>query len=417
MLEAVDLGVSYGEREALRGVSLKLAAGELLAVVGPNGSGKSTLVRALSRVLPPTRGRVLLDGQDLYQLEPRAAARAIAVVPQETKLAFELTAAELVLLGRAPHLRRFRWENEEDYATAGRSLRLAGAQELAARAVTSLSGGERQRVTIARALAQRPRALLLDEPTAHLDLNYQLELTELMRDLAHEEGLGVLAVMHDVNLAAQYCDRALLLSEGRACAVGRPEEVVTEENLGLAYGSEAEVARHPATGRPYVRLGARRGPAVRPSKSSRIHVICGAGTGARLLGALLEAGYGVSVGAVNIEDSDQIEAARLGLARAEEAPFSDLSEEVQRANRELALASDVIVVTGVPFGRGNLSNLRTAAAALEAGRRVLLIDAPPIAGRDFCEGAAQALFRGLAEQGAETLTSEDAALEELRRLP
>ena len=417
MLQAIDVGVSYGETEALQEVSLELAAGELLAVVGPNGSGKSTLVRTLSRVLPPARGRVLLDGQDLYQLDARAAARAIAVVPQDTRPAFQLLAAELVLLGRAPHLGRFEAESEEDYAIAERSMRLTGALPLAARPMTALSGGEVQRVAIARALAQRPRALLLDEPTAHLDLNYQFDLSELMRKLAHEEGLAVLAVMHDVNLAAQYCDRALLLSAGRVCAAGLPGEVITEENLRLSYGSEAQVGRHAATGRPYVRLGARRAPPLRPTKSSRLHLICGAGSGARAMRGLLESGYAVSVGVVNVEDSDQIEAEQLGLARAEEAPFSDISLEVHRRNCELALAADVVLVTAIPFGRGNLRNLEAAGEALAAGRRVILIDTPPIEERDFCEGRAVALFRRLQEQGAEAAPGEEAALQELRRLP
>ena len=228
---------------------------------------------------------------------------------------------------------------------------------------------------------------------------------------------AVLAVVHDLNLAAQYCDRVVLLSEGRVCALGSPAEVITEENLRLAFGSDAQVSRHPSTGRPYVRLGARRAPPIRASRESRIHLICGAGTGAELMRVLLEAGYVVSVGAVNVEDSDQLVAERLGLTRAEEAPFSDISQTVHRANCELALASTVVVVTGAPFGRGNLRNLEAAAEALAAGKQVILIDSPPIAERDFCEGRAVELFRSLLEQGAQALPDQRQATEELRRLP
>ena len=417
MLEAAALTLGYDEEPVLREVSLSLARQQFLGVVGPNGSGKSTLVRALSRVLPPLRGQVLLDGIDVYRMSARKLARRLAVVAQDSSVAFDFPAREVVLMGRAPHLSRLGIEGPRDYAIARECMELTHTEAFADRPITSLSGGERQRCMIARALAQQPDVLLLDEPTAHLDINHQIEILDLARRLTAERGLATLVVLHDLNLASQYCDSLVLLARGEVLADGSPQEVVTENRIRAAYGTDVQVRLHPTTGRPYVTLLSRLPVSAPPTRQTRIHLICGAGTGADLMRRLVRLGFAISVGAVNVADSDQLEAERLDLPRAEEAPFSPVTQETHRRNCAMARAADVVIVTGIPFGRGNLRNLEAAVHARGGGRRVLLIDDPPIAGRDFTDGEATALQRQIVNAGAEICRSASEAVARLEKLP
>jgi iron complex transport system ATP-binding protein len=252
ILEAERVTCGYREVDVLSDVSLRIGPGEFVALAGPNGSGKSTLIRALSRVLRPRGGRVLLDGRDVYGLTARESARAIAVLPQDTSMAFDFTVEEVVSMGRAPRLGRFEEEGPADREAVERALERAGIVGLRGRAVTELSGGERQRAALARAFAQEPQVLLLDEPTAHLDLACQAQVLRAVRALRRESGVGVLAAIHDLNLAAAHADRLVLLSMGRVAVEGAPGEVLTEARLGEVFGEEFRVRTDPETGRPWV---------------------------------------------------------------------------------------------------------------------------------------------------------------------
>jgi iron complex transport system ATP-binding protein len=252
LLEVRELSFAYGARRVLEGISLMVARGELVALVGPNGAGKSTLVRLISHVLEPELGRVWVEGRDVRRLARGALARRLAVVPQAPVLPPAYTALDLVLLGRTPHLRLLQREGARDRAIASVALEATGAAHLAGRRLGELSGGERQRVVLARALAQEPALLLLDEPTAHLDLGHQVSALALVRDLVRTRGLGVLAVFHDLSLAAQFCDRLVLLVDGRVRASGPPETILEPSVLGDAYGVAVEILRHPQSGRPVV---------------------------------------------------------------------------------------------------------------------------------------------------------------------
>jgi len=253
-LEARDIDVSYGTALAISQVSISLAEGEFVGLAGPNGAGKTTLVRALSAVLRPLRGKVLLDGRNLFGLPARTVARSVAVVPQSAVFAFNYSALEFVLMGRYPHLGALAFETDADYDIALSCLRLAGAGHLTHRPVTQLSGGERQRVLIARALAQQPRLLLLDEPTAHLDMAHQQEIMRLLASLAAQAKIGILAALHDLNLAARHCQRIVLMHRGQVAAQGSVSGVLTEENLRRVYGAHGTVIEDPSTGRPQVTL-------------------------------------------------------------------------------------------------------------------------------------------------------------------
>jgi len=248
--ESITAG--YGPRAVLHDVSLTVSGGEVVALVGPNGAGKSTLIRAASGVIPLRGGNIRLDDADLLRMRPEERARKVAVVPQAAHLPEAFTVAEIVLMGRTPYLG---WPGRE--SDADRRIALAAMQRteilaLAGRRVGELSGGEGQRALIARGLSQSAPVLLLDEPTAHLDLKYQVGILRLVRSLAREEGLAVLAALHDLNLAARYADRIALLAEGELRALGTPAEVLTSAVLGPAYGLAVQVVPHPAYGTPLV---------------------------------------------------------------------------------------------------------------------------------------------------------------------
>jgi iron complex transport system ATP-binding protein len=252
MLSIDDVTIRYEARTVLRQVNLSVNAGEVVALIGPNGVGKSTLIRACSGTLKPIGGRVTIDGQDMHRLGAADRARLIAVVPQAVRLPESFSVFETVLMGRTPYLGWLGRESEKDRSAVAAALDRTGTSELAERPLGELSGGEQQRVLIARALAQAARTLLLDEPTAHLDLKHQAGVLGLVCDLAHAADHAVLIALHDLNLAAQYADRVALLSSGTVAAIGPPEEVLTEETLSPAYGLRIAVYEHPAHGAPLV---------------------------------------------------------------------------------------------------------------------------------------------------------------------
>lgn len=243
---------SYLDGFSLQHVDLTLTRGEMVALVGPNGSGKTTLVKIAAGVLNPRHGKVLLDGVTLKSLPRREIARRIAVVPQYFHMPFAFTVGEVVMLGRTSFISTLSGETETDYTIAERAMELVGIQRFSNRTFNELSGGERQKVILAMALAQEPKLLLLDEPTAHLDINHQVEILEVAKGLNQERKVTVVAAMHDLNLAALYFDRLVLLNGGAIVADGSPSAVLTKRTIQDVFGASVHIERHPLARVPHV---------------------------------------------------------------------------------------------------------------------------------------------------------------------
>ncbi|MCD6101256.1 MAG: ABC transporter ATP-binding protein [Candidatus Marinimicrobia bacterium] len=231
----------YDSVKALDDITFEVNEGEVLGVIGPNGSGKTTLLRCINMALKPKVGTVFIDGENILELDRKDIAKKIAVVPQNSTIRFPFTLFDIVLMGRTPHLGRLDRETPEDIEIAKKAMKITKTLHLADRLIDEVSGGERQRVIIARALTQEPKILLLDEPTLHLDINHQLEILELIKKLARKNKLIVILTSHDLNLASRYCDRLVLLNTGRIYSIGKPQNVLTRDNIREVYNIEVEI--------------------------------------------------------------------------------------------------------------------------------------------------------------------------------
>ena len=251
-LEMQNITLGYGHRAVVEEITFDAKPGEMIGLVGPNGSGKSTILKAISRVITPWQGKVLINGSDIAGISRRELARLISTVPQMPVLPSAYTAYEVVLMGRNPHLGLFQYESTEDMAIAWQAMERTSTRQLAQRRISELSGGEIQSVVIARALTQTTQAMILDEPTANLDVGRQIEILDLIRDMCLENELTVVAALHDLNLAVHYCDRVILISSGGIHAKGTPAEVINSENIEQVYGSGSYVHVHPLSGLPAV---------------------------------------------------------------------------------------------------------------------------------------------------------------------
>jgi len=253
-LRIEDLRFSYKDKPVLDGIDLEIIPGEVIGIIGPNGCGKTTLLKHLNRNLDPAVGRVLLDGADIKDMTKSNIARHIAVVPQSNEIHFSFTVRDIVTMGRMPFLERFRGESSDDLRKVEEAMQKANILEFADRFINTMSGGERQRVIIARALAQTPEIILLDEPTLHLDISNQFEVLDLVRELSREEGLTVVIVSHDLPMVVRYCDRIVMLKDHKIFAMGKPEDVLTKENMKDIFNVDAVFEKDTATGQNTVRI-------------------------------------------------------------------------------------------------------------------------------------------------------------------
>lgn len=415
-LTVQDLTLEYPSYTVLDGVEFTIEEGEMVALLGANGAGKSTLLRALTRSLAPAKGAVLLDELDIRKMSQKEISRSMAVVPQDTGVDFDFSVEDVVLMGRFPYLGRFQKESRADREIAREAMEMTGVGHLAGRSAATLSGGERQRVIIARALCQEPELLLLDEPTANLDISYQSSLLDLAMTLNRKKNITVLAAIHDLNLATQFFDRFLLLARGKLLAAGSAGEVITPENIEASYGVRAVVFRHPLHGRLQVSVPASRNAASRAggqdaagekeaSEASlpAVHVIGGGDEAIQVLDTLRETGAPLSVGPVTAQDSSFQYARFFGLPVVEVFPFCPISEDAYRTHLELMGRADLVVIPPIAFGPGNLPNLEAVRQAAGQGKAVFILEPDSTPGRDYTGGRAWELVRELLDGGARSV--------------
>ncbi len=408
LLSVHGVTVAYDAEPVLRDVTFEVHRGDLVVILGPNGAGKTTLLRTIARVVQLKTGAVLLDGKDLASFATPQLMRHLSVVPQTERAAFSFTVLDIVFMGRTPHLPPLASLSPRDWKAVREAMDATNTWHLRDRLFTELSGGEQRRVLLAKALAQEPQLLLLDEPTANLDLHYQLEVVELVQRLNRETALTVLAVLHDLNIASLLGKRFILMREGRLFAMGDADEVLTVQNIQQVYGVPVVINRNPLTGKPVIVLTERRIPVAR---GVCVHVVCGGGTGGEVMAMLVAAGCQVTVGALNRGDSDYEAAQLSGIPVAEEQPFMPISQEALAQTKRFISEADVVVLTEVPFGWGNLANLQ---AILDAAKGlVIVINPETITDRDFVNGqAAQLLSQIFAQKRVVTIHK----LAELQRL-
>ena len=254
MIEANSISFRYLEDWVLQDVSFQIGKGEFIGVIGPNGSGKTTLLKVLYRLLSPQRGEVLFERVPLRKMSHKDIAKRIAVVAQEIYPVFPFRVIEIVLMGRSPYLGHLMFERERDLEIAKKAMEWTEILPISERPIDELSGGERKRVFIARALAQEPEVILLDEPTANLDIHHQIEFLDLILALNREKGLTILMASHDLNLASEFCDRLILLQNGGIFKMGSPQEVITREHIEKVYGCGVWVDQNPVSGMPRITL-------------------------------------------------------------------------------------------------------------------------------------------------------------------
>ena len=410
LLRVKDLTVSITGTKIIDSISFSLTRGETLGVVGANGSGKTTLIRSIAGLLKPDAGTIRVQGVDGSDLGHRDRARIISYMPQQVQ-SHPFTAFEAVLMGRYPHLGRLQLEGVEDREIAFSAMRRTGTESFADRRLDTLSGGERQRVVMARVLAQQPQILLMDEPTASLDLEFQILAMDLINDEVAKRNSGAIVILHDLSLAARFCDRILLMQNGELTAKGTPWEVLTPENLRAAFNIEGLVEPDPVTGMPHVLvLGSEKSGSKKSVGFGRtVHMVCGAGSGRQLMHQLKVAGYAVTAGVLGTGDSDREAAERLGVKYVSAPSFSPISESQHSEHIELINRADHVVLCPMAVGMNNLLNIHAAAE----GSSLFVIESPDGKVSDYTGGKALELRRSMVERAGSI--SEASLLFELAR--
>jgi iron complex transport system ATP-binding protein len=399
LIQVDNLSFRYDKTDILCEVTFSVKQGEILGIIGPNGSGKTTILRLLTGIQHPLSGEISIAEKKLSFWNRKELAKQIAVVPQDTFVPFNYTVREIILMGRTPHLRLLQFEGKQDYAILDQAMAFTDTLDLSTRYFDALSGGEKQRALIARALVQEPTILLLDEPTAHLDLNHQIEILDLVKRLNAEQNLTVVFVTHDLNLAAGYCNRLILLSQGKIASSGPPKEVITESNILQVYGTKVIVSYHPLTSVPQVNLVSQTPFQRYTRKKTKIHVIGGGGVSAGLLRRLAIEGYPVTAGVLNVGDTDEITANSMHLNVIRELPFSAISDRAIQDCRKIIEQTDCVILDRIMVGNGNLANLALAEYALVLEKPVyVLIQHKPF---DFTTSKkATELYHQIKQQGA-----------------
>ncbi len=396
LLEAAGIDAGYRDHPVLKQIGLLVHEHQFIGIIGPNGSGKSTLMQVLARSLKPESGVILLRGSDPDTISYREFGKRVGLVAQESEIPFAYTVYDIVMMGRNPHIPRFRQPGEVDHAVVRSALQKTGTLEFSTRSITSLSGGERQRVLIARVLAQDPDLLLLDEPFAHIDLHHQHELIRLIKETT-KGTKAVIGVFHDINLAASYCDHLILVHNGSIRASGTPREILQESLIREIFQVTPVIGENPVTGTPHLYISGWGGEYA--GNKLDVYVISGGGTGTALIPYLVSEGHHVRCGVLSENDADCQTARRYGIEVIAEPPFSRITLEHEMLVHEQILQVDRVIVTAMPVGWGNYPNIRVLERIPPEKIILVLPDADPLI-PDYTAGAATNLLTKLITTGA-----------------
>ncbi len=340
ILKADNVTIAYNGTPIIKNVDLEAFKGDFIGIVGPNGSGKTTLLRSLTGNIPPLRGKIFLNSQNIQSYKRKEIAQKISVVPQIIESNFPLTVEEVIFL------------------------------------------------------AQEPEVLILDEPTTHLDISFQLEILEFIKE-KQIKGLTVIAVFHDLNLASQYCRRIIFLKNGEVRTQGIPEDVLTADIIKDVFGIEVEVDRHPRTNMIYIHSIIKKTQHRKSVNQYWFHLVCGMGSGTDLMNQLVDQGHKVTCGVINVLDTDEQTAGRLGLEYIAEAPFSEITKETDKLNRQYLEKCDYVVLLDIPFGPGNLKNLKATLDVANKGKKVFIFRSGKKSYDDYTNGLASKMLSEL----------------------
>lgn len=379
----------------LKDINLTIGKGEFVGLVGPNGAGKTTLLKCINGINRAS-GSLRIKGMDLARLTDKRIAREVALMHQNTTISFPFPAIDVVMMGRYPHIKRMSGESLKDYEIARKSMEYTDTVEYENRDITQLSGGERQRVLFAKVLAQEAELILLDEPTASLDITHQEQIFRYSRQLC-DSGQTVIAAVHDLKIASHYCSQLVLMKEGRIIASGNADDVLTPENLSEAYGVNALVYRNRITGLLDFHIYKHQNG----TSEKRVHIIGGGGSASGVIRELYENGFKVSAGVFTPGDSDLQCAEVFGIERAVCQPFSAINDTSFSAAVNMIKSSELTILCNMPFGMLNIRNLE---AAVNARRLVIIEDDPPEA-RDFTGGKALELYNELKHKAVVTTSA------------
>ena len=379
-LKLENIHFKYKTDPVIRDITVNFGKGVLYGIMGPNGCGKTTLLNLISKILKNQYGKIVIDGKSISDLSIREIAKNIAYVKQKNSLEFDFSVKEIILMGRYAYIDRFYQESEEDKRIVDEILKKMGLKPFEDRNYSTLSGGEQQKVLVAQAMAQKGKILLLDEPTSHLDINFQIELMEILKNLV-SEGIVVISVLHDINLATQYCDKILLIKNGKIHSFGIVSETITQQNIREVFDIDVVVGKNLYTNTIYItplRAKQLSENSMNNNNQIKVHIIAGGGSALKILPEVTH--FKVSVGIVNILDDDHRLSEDLNYEVISEPPFSPISEDSKKKLRKKINSVDYVILPSIPFGKANISNLELL---LECKKDILITEKSSMESRDF----------------------------------
>jgi iron complex transport system ATP-binding protein len=394
IIEIQKLSFEINNNKILKDITLSVKAGEFVGLIGPNGAGKTTLLKCINGI-NKADGEIKIKSRPIQEFSDKQLATDVSLMHQNTAISFPFAAIEIVMMGRYPYLKRLQRESKQDYKVAKKNMDYTDTSKLENCPITEMSGGEKQRVLFAKTLTQETDIILLDEPTASLDITYQEQIFKYSKERSIN-GITIIAAIHDLKIAARYCTRLILMNEGEIVADGNPEEVLTSKNLSKVYGINALVYRNRITGLLDIYIHKQDDQ----KRSEKVHVIGGGGSASGVLRELYERGYYISAGVFSHGDSDIGSAEVFGVEHLVEKPFSEISDQLNNENISLVKNSDMVILCDMPFGNQNLRNLETAKYA----QRLVIVEDDLPETRDFTNGKATEIYNELKKTAIAVIT-------------